>query len=42
MRELLEQVLVIAKDADRAIMAVYAREFDITLKEDNSPLTEAD
>lgn len=42
MRELLEQVLAIAMDADRAIMAVYAREFDVTLKEDNSPLTEAD
>jgi len=42
MRELLEQVLVIAKQADHAIMAVYGREFDVTVKVDNSPLTEAD
>ncbi len=42
MRELLEQVLTIAKEADRAIMAVYGRAFDVTVKMDNSPLTEAD
>lgn len=42
MQALLEQVLAIAKQADRAIMAVYGREFDITVKVDNSPLTEAD
>lgn len=42
MRELLEQVLAIAKQADRAIMAVYGREFDVTVKVDSSPLTEAD
>ena len=42
MRELLEQVLAIAKAADDAIMAVYGRAFDVTVKQDNSPLTEAD
>ena len=42
MRELLEQVLAIAKAADSAIMAVYGRAFEVTVKQDNSPLTEAD
>lgn len=42
MRELLEQVLAIAKAADSAIMAVYGRAFDVTIKQDRSPLTEAD
>jgi len=42
MRELLEQVLAIAKAADDAIMAVYGRAFEVTVKQDNSPLTEAD
>lgn len=42
MRELLEQVLAIARAADDAIMAVYGRAFDVTIKQDHSPLTEAD
>ena len=42
MRELLEQVLAIARAADDAIMAVYGRAFEVTVKQDNSPLTEAD
>ncbi|MEQ6917351.1 3'(2'),5'-bisphosphate nucleotidase CysQ [Halomonas aquatica] len=40
--DLLEQVFTIAKDASRAIMAVYARDFSIEEKDDKSPLTDAD
>jgi 3'(2'), 5'-bisphosphate nucleotidase len=39
---LLEQVLDIAKAAGEEIMKIYARDFEITDKSDNSPLTEAD
>lgn len=42
MHDLLEQVLEIAYEADNAIMSVYARDFSVELKGDNSPLTEAD
>lgn len=42
MQDILEQVLEIAYKAGDAIMAVYARDFNVELKEDNSPLTEAD
>lgn len=42
MRRLLEQVLGIAHDAGAAIMSIYARDFSIALKEDASPITEAD
>ncbi|WP_219861210.1 3'(2'),5'-bisphosphate nucleotidase CysQ [Vreelandella piezotolerans] len=42
MQALLEQVLAVAKEADNVIMDVYGRAFDVTVKIDNSPLTEAD
>ncbi|WP_404473992.1 3'(2'),5'-bisphosphate nucleotidase CysQ [Vreelandella venusta] len=42
MQDLLERVLAIAYKAGEAIMAVYGREFRVELKDDNSPLTEAD
>ncbi|MFC7367440.1 MULTISPECIES: 3'(2'),5'-bisphosphate nucleotidase CysQ [Vreelandella] len=42
MQALLEQVLAIAYEADDAIAAVYARGFSVELKDDNSPVTEAD
>jgi 3'(2'), 5'-bisphosphate nucleotidase len=38
----LDKVCAIAKEAGAAIMAVYAGEFDVDLKGDNSPLTRAD
>lgn len=38
----LEPVIAIAKSAGRAIMQIYATDFDVTKKEDNSPLTQAD
>ncbi|NOT15037.1 MAG: 3'(2'),5'-bisphosphate nucleotidase CysQ [Methylotenera sp.] len=38
----LEPVIIIAKQAGAAIMQVYATDFDITKKEDHSPLTQAD
>lgn len=37
-----KQICAIAREAGAAIMAVYAKEFDIELKEDESPLTCAD
>jgi 3'(2'), 5'-bisphosphate nucleotidase len=40
--QLLEAVRDIAREAGRAIMHVYAQEFEVELKEDRSPLTEAD
>ncbi|MBT0587508.1 3'(2'),5'-bisphosphate nucleotidase CysQ [Alteromonas oceanisediminis] len=39
---LLEQVLDIAKRAGDKIMQIYARDFEVTDKADDSPLTEAD
>lgn len=39
---LLNQVLDLARKAGDAILAVYTREFDVQIKDDNSPLTEAD
>lgn len=42
MQDLLEQVLDIAYQAGEAIISVYARDFSVELKDDNSPLTEAD
>lgn len=39
---LLSAVERIARDAGEAIMAVYARDFSVTAKADQSPLTEAD
>jgi 3'(2'), 5'-bisphosphate nucleotidase len=41
-RRLLDAVCGIARDAGRAILEVYARDFAVALKADKSPLTEAD
>jgi len=38
----LERIVAIAEKAGRAIMTIYARDFDVAEKEDKSPLTEAD
>src|SRR5579872_5639788 len=38
----LPQVIDIADAAGREIMRIYATAFDVTLKQDRSPLTEAD
>ncbi|WP_100655679.1 3'(2'),5'-bisphosphate nucleotidase CysQ [Alteromonas flava] len=40
--ELMEQVLAIAKQAGDKIMQIYARDFAVMEKSDESPLTEAD
>lgn len=40
--QLLEPVIAIAKSAGKAIMQVYATDFDVSKKDDNSPLTQAD
>lgn len=40
--QLAEQVTDIAHKAGKAIMAIYAKDFDIYNKDDKSPLTEAD
>ncbi len=40
--ELLPQVIAVARAAGSEIMAVYARDFSVTLKDDQSPLTAAD
>jgi 3'(2'), 5'-bisphosphate nucleotidase len=39
---LLEQVLAIAEEAGRAILAVYETDFAVAHKDDSSPLTQAD
>ena len=41
-RRLLDAVALIARDAARAILEVYGTDFTVTLKDDRSPLTEAD
>ena len=41
-RELLEAVREIAKAAGDAIMEIYEQDFSVELKDDRSPLTEAD
>ena len=41
-RRLLDTIAGIARDAGRAILEVYGTEFTVTLKDDRSPLTEAD
>jgi len=41
-RRLLDTLAGIARDAGRAILEVYGTEFTVTLKDDRSPLTEAD
>ena len=40
--ELLADVCAIAEKAGAAIMEIYARDFDVALKDDDSPLTAAD
>ena len=40
--ELLPQVIAVARAAGSEIMGVYARDFSVTLKDDQSPLTAAD
>jgi 3'(2'), 5'-bisphosphate nucleotidase len=39
---LLDELLALAQRAGQAILQVYAREFDVEMKSDRSPLTEAD
>ena len=39
---LCQQVIAIAEQASEKILAIYNTEFDVTSKEDNTPLTEAD
>jgi 3'(2'), 5'-bisphosphate nucleotidase len=41
-KEFLEPVAAIARDAGKAILAVYETDFDVERKDDNSPLTQAD
>jgi 3'(2'), 5'-bisphosphate nucleotidase len=41
-RRLLDAIAGLARDAGRAILEVYGTEFTVTLKDDRSPLTEAD
>jgi len=41
-QQYLDAVIAIAKDAGEAIMQVYATDFDVEKKSDNSPLTQAD
>lgn len=38
----IEEIVAIAKEAGDAIMEIYARDFAVAYKEDESPLTEAD
>ncbi|RXE21940.1 3'(2'),5'-bisphosphate nucleotidase CysQ family protein, partial [Xanthomonas perforans] len=40
--ELRETVIAIARDAGAAIMEVYAQDFSVEIKDDASPLTQAD
>jgi 3'(2'), 5'-bisphosphate nucleotidase len=40
--QLLPQIVALARDAGHAILAVYAGDFDVALKDDASPLTVAD
>ncbi len=40
--ELLKNILAIVEDASSVVNTIYARDFTSTLKEDKSPLTEAD
>ena len=40
--ELIEPVVTIARQAGDAILEVYATDFDVQAKEDDSPLTLAD
>lgn len=40
--ELLEEILHLARDAGKAIMTIYAKDFTVEYKDDNSPVTDAD
>ncbi len=42
LKELIEPVAALAADAGRAILEVYATDFDVQAKSDESPLTQAD
>jgi len=42
LEEMIDPVVDIAEDAGRAILEVYATDFDVQSKDDNSPLTRAD
>ena len=42
MKSLIDPVVELAIDAGRAILEVYASEFEVQSKDDNSPLTQAD
>ncbi len=41
-QELVEPVVALAREAGNAILAVYATDFDVQAKEDDTPLTRAD
>jgi len=38
----IKEINAIAKEAGKAILAVYKKDFDVNYKEDRSPLTKAD
>ena len=40
--QLMTELASIAREAGRAILNIYDREFDVSFKDDHSPLTEAD
>ncbi len=42
MKSLIDPVIALAEDAGRAILKVYASDFDVQSKDDDSPLTQAD
>ena len=42
LNELVEPIAALANEAGQAIMAVYATDFDVQAKNDDSPLTQAD
>ena len=42
MKSLIDPVVALAEEAGRAILKVYASDFDVQSKDDNSPLTQAD
>ena len=42
MKSLIDPVVALAEEAGRAILKVYASDFDVQSKEDESPLTQAD
>ncbi|NIV17160.1 MAG: 3'(2'),5'-bisphosphate nucleotidase CysQ [Woeseiaceae bacterium] len=42
LKELIEPIVALARDAGQAILEVYATDFDVQAKSDESPLTQAD